>query len=312
MLILYILSLLYGSAVRIRNLLYDRGILKVRKLPVPVISVGNLSVGGSGKTSLTVFLAANLSRKRRVAVVMRGYRRRSRGPKVVCEWGNLLADVWEAGDEAYMVARIVPQISVVVAEDRYEGGRIAVRDLGSDLIILDDGFQHRKLHRDIDILTLRRKDLHDRVLPLGRLREPASSISRADALVLSYQEIDAFEVETDIPVFRMERVFDSVVDSQFKVHPLDVLKEKSVIAFGGLGDNDQFFRTLDTLGLKVKERIGFPDHHHYRDFKLKEGETYLTTLKDLVKLPPHPNLYALNFSLKVPGLIDFVTERLHL
>ncbi len=298
--------------MRIRNSLYDRGILKVKKLPVPVISVGNLSLGGSGKTSTVMFLAEELSRDLRVTVLMRGYRRRSKGVRVVSEWGNVLMGVDEAGDEAYMIGRLLSRISVVVAEDRYEGGVVAVRDLGTDLIILDDGFQHRRLCRDLDIVLLKRSDLTDRIFPAGRLREPLSSLKRADAIVLSYQEVYPFDFEADVPVFRMRRVFTGLLDPDFRVVSLDILSDREVIAFSGLGDNAQFLKTLQKLNIRVKEFLSFPDHHRYRDFELKEGEVYLTTPKDLVKLPNVENLYALYFKVRIPGLVEFVRSRLHL
>ncbi len=310
MLILYLLSLLYGVGVYMRNYLYDRGLFKVRKLPVPVISVGNISLGGSGKTSLVVFLAEELSKERRVAVLLRGYKRKTRGPLIVSEWGRVLVGPEEAGDEAYMISRIVPGVSVVVAEDRFEGGKIAVEKLRAELIILDDGFQHRRLWRDVDVVLVRKRDLEDLLLPAGRLREPTSSLRRADALVLSYQEIEPFDMEADVPVFKMERVFEGFLDTDFRLHPLGELEGKEVVAFCGLADNEQFFTVLEKLGIKVKERRGFPDHYHYKDVKLREGEIYVTTLKDLVKLPKLPNIFALHFSVRVPGLVSFIRSHL--
>jgi len=310
-LFLYLLSLLYGLGVFARNSLYDRGILKVRRLPVPVISVGNLSVGGSGKTSLVMFLAERLSKNIRVAILLRGYKRDSRGVRVVSEWGKVLTGVEEAGDEAYMMARMLRDVSVIVSEDRFEGGKVAV-DLGADLVILDDGFQHRRLHRDLDLLLIKAKDLKDRLLPAGRLREPLSSMSRAHAIVLTYQEVCPFELKTDKPTFRMRRTFSKVLDSELRPRPIDVLRDTEIIAFSGLGDNDQFLKTLRMLGLKVREFLSFPDHHHYRDLELREGETYVTTPKDLVKLPKRENLYALYPEVEVPGLVEFIRSRLHL
>ncbi|WP_457599799.1 tetraacyldisaccharide 4'-kinase [Hydrogenivirga sp.] len=310
MFFLYLLSLLYGRAVGLRNLLYDRGVLKQRRLPVPVVSVGNVSAGGTGKTSLTRFLAHELGRTLQVAVLLRGYRRRSRGALVVSEWGNLKTDVRSAGDEAYLLAKLLPKASVVVSEDRYRGGMLAVRELGAELIILDDGFQHRGLYRDVDLVLLRRKDLKDRLLPAGLLREPLGSLERADALVLSYQEVEPFEFSFgDKPVFKLFREFKHLLSSRWERLPLSALKEREVVAFAGLGDNEQFFRTLERLGFRLKERLSLPDHYHYEGFELGEEEVYLTTPKDMVKLPPKDNLYALDFEVRVDGLTEFVRER---
>ncbi len=311
MFLLRILSLIYGGAVSFRNFLYDENIIKVRELPVPVISVGNISAGGSGKTSLVRYLARELGRTLRVAILLRGYRRKSSGTLVVSEWGKLRVNVWKAGDEAYLLARSLPEVSVVVSEDRHAGGMLAVRELGAELIILDDGFQHRKLHRDIDIVLLKKRDLGDRLLPAGFLREALGSLKRADAIVLSYQEIDPFDFEFDEkPVFKMFREFTHLLNSDFRRVPFDVLRNKEVVAFAGLGSNDQFFKVLEKLGFRIKEKISFPDHYDYRSFELKKEKFYVTTPKDLVKLPPSENLYALDFETRVEGLLEFVSGRL--
>ncbi len=310
MFLLYLLSLLYGGAVNFRNFLYDSRVLKSKKLPVPVVSVGNISAGGTGKTSLVRYLAQELGRTLRVAVLLRGYRRKSRGTLVVSEWGSLRAGIEEAGDEAYLLARLLPDASVVVSEERFKGGLFAVEKLGAGLIILDDGFQHRRLYRNLDIVLLRKRDLTDRLLPAGLLREPLKNLSRADAVVLSYQDVEPFEFELEEkPVFKMFRKFTHLLNTRFERVPLEILKDKEVIAFAGLGNNEQFFRSLEKLGFRLKEKLSFPDHYHYRDFELKKDELYITTPKDMVKLPPAENLFALDFELEVEGLLDFVRER---
>lgn len=308
---LYLLSLIYGTAVSLRNSLYDRRILKPKKLPVPVVSVGNVSAGGSGKTSLVRLLAQELGRTLRVVILLRGYKRKSKGLLVVSEWGELKTDVWSAGDEAYLLAKLLPGVSVIASEDRYRGGLFAVKDLGAELIVLDDGFQHRKLHRDLDIVLIRKRDLADKLLPAGLLREPIENLRRADAIVLSYQEVEPFEFSFEgKPVFKMFREFRYLLNNNFERIPVEELRGKEIIAFAGLGSNEQFFKVLEKLGFKLKERHNFPDHYDYKDFSLRRGELYITTPKDMVKLPPSENLYALDFDLKVNGLIDFVRNYL--
>lgn len=291
-------TLPYYFGVFLRNLLYDKGIKKPKKLPVPVISVGNLSVGGTGKTSFVIYLA-NLLKEKRVCILLRGYKRKSKGVLLVSEYGEILTDWEKAGDEAYLLAKLLPNASVVVSEDRYEGGVFAIKRLNPELIILDDGFQHRKLHRDLDILLLKKKDLEDYLLPYGNLREPLSALKRADLLILSYQEVEPFEFNSEKPTFKMQREFDSVLNSNFEEIPIEHLKEKEVIAFSGLGDNEQFLKTLKKLGFKVKEFLSFPDHYDYKEFRPKKEETYLTTPKDLIKLQNYENVFALNFKVKV-------------
>ncbi|WP_461829742.1 tetraacyldisaccharide 4'-kinase [Aquifex sp.] len=290
----------YAFGVSVKNFLYDKGIKKPKKLPVPVISVGNLSVGGTGKTSFVVYLA-NLLKDRRVCILLRGYKRKSRGVVAVSKYGEILTDWERAGDEAYLLAKLLPYACVVVAEDRYEGGLFAIKNFNPELIILDDGFQHRKLHRDLDIVLLKRKDIKDYLLPYGNLREPLSSLKRANVIILSYQEVEPFEFRTEKPAFKMFREFGSLLDSEFREFPIEHLKGKEVIAFSGLGDNEQFLKSLRKLGFRVKEFISFPDHYDYRDFKPKREEIYLTTPKDLIKLRGYENVFALNFQVRIEG-----------
>lgn len=288
----------YAFGVSLKNFLYDKEIKKPKKLPVPVISVGNLSVGGTGKTSFVIHLA-NLLKEKRVCILLRGYKRKSKGILSVSEYGKILTNWEKAGDEAYLLAKLLPHACVVVAENRYEGGLFAIKRFNPELIILDDGFQHRKLHRDLDVVLLKKKDINDYLLPYGNLREPLSSLKRADILILSYQDVEPFEFRMEKPTFKMFREFNSLLDADFREITLEHLRDKEVIAFSGLGDNEQFLKTLKKLGFRVKEFISFPDHYDYRDFKPKKDEIYLTTPKDLVKLQGYKNIFALNFKVKV-------------
>src|SRR5580704_11789088 len=171
---------LYGVATALRNTLFDHGGLPSRLLEKPVISVGNLSVGGSGKTPFVIALGELLkARGVRFDVLSRGYRRKTRGVLVV-EPDGVAADF---GDEPLLIARRLG-VPVIVGESRYEAGRVAEQKFQSQLHILDDGFQHRSLARDFDIVLMTERDLRDRLLPSGRMREPLSSLARADAVVL--------------------------------------------------------------------------------------------------------------------------------
>jgi len=297
----------YFYAVSLRNWLYDRGFLKTCSFSVPILCVGNLSVGGSGKTSLVRFLAQNLAEDYHTAVLLRGYKRSTRGTVVVSYRGEVRASWKEVGDEAYMLARLLKNVSVVVSEDRCLGANLAVEELKAQLIILDDGFQHRRLKRDLDIVLLKEKDLKDRLLPFGRLREPLGGLKRAHAVVLTYQDLKEWEFKIEKPTFKLYRKNWRVVSGEGEV--LD-FKDKSFVAFCGLGDNEQFFKTLERLGIKTEEKLSFPDHYHYEGFKLQKGKLYLTTLKDFFKLEPAENLYYLDFDVEVPGLMDFVKEKL--
>jgi tetraacyldisaccharide 4'-kinase len=297
----------YFYAVSIRNWLYDSGLLKTCSFRVPILCVGNLSVGGSGKTSLVRFLAQNLAEDYHTAVLLRGYKRSTKGLVVVSYRGEVRKSWKEVGDEAYMLANLLKNVSVVVSEERCLGAKLAVEELKAQLIILDDGFQHRRLKRDLDLVLLKERDLKDRLLPFGRLREPLGGLKRAHAVVLTYQDLKEWEFKIEKPTFKLYRKNWRVVSREGEV--LD-FKDKSFIAFCGLGDNEQFFKTLERLGIKTEERLSFPDHHHYEGFKLQKGRLYLTTLKDFFKLEPAENLYYLDFDVEVPGLMDFVRKKL--
>ncbi len=300
----------YFYIVTLRNLLYDFGVFKSKKVSVPVISVGNLSCGGTGKTSLVRFLAEKLSQDNSLLILSRGYRRRSKGFKWVLKEGRVLADFNESGDEPYLLARFFeenPRVSVAVCEKRFEGAMKALKELRPNLIILDDGFQHRALYRDLDLVLLKRKDLYDKLLPFGRLREPKGSLKRANALILAYQEICPFEFSLENkPVFKMYRKNFRLLNYELK--PLETFKDIRFIAFSALGDNEQFFKTLERIGIKLKKRLSFPDHWDYKGFIPKEDEFYLTTPKDFVKLRPSPNIFILDFEVDVPGLEEFVKD----
>ncbi len=198
------LGIIYGGLVGARNRLYDRGTLPVRRLKGPVVSVGNLSAGGSGKTPF-VMLLGELLQKRGVKfdVLSRGYGRKSRGVRLV-DPGRIRE---EFGDEPLLIARKL-QAQVVVGEDRYAAGCFAESKFGSQLHILDDGFQHRGLGRDFDIVLVTPQDATDRLLPAGRLREKLDSLRRADAVVLaSGASAESFPLDGKL-IWRVRRGID--------------------------------------------------------------------------------------------------------
>ncbi len=192
---------LYGLAVRARNAFYDRGAFRPRRLQGPVVSVGNLSVGGSGKTPFVLLLGELLkARGLKFDVLSRGYGRRTRGVAMVDPAGSSQM----FGDEPLLIARRL-RVPVVVGEDRYEAGMFAENKFGPQLHLLDDGFQHRALARDFDIVLVTPEDARDQLLPAGRLREPLAALSRADAVVLtSGASSESFPVDGKL-VWRVRR-----------------------------------------------------------------------------------------------------------
>ncbi|MCS7150262.1 MAG: tetraacyldisaccharide 4'-kinase [Caldimicrobium sp.] len=302
----------YLWIVSLRNSLYDCGLIRVKRLPVKVISIGNLSCGGTGKTTLTRYLAEKLSQTLKVGILLRGYKRKTIGYREVLSRGELRASLEEAGDEAYLLAYLFRghhKVSVSVCEDRVVGGEKMCEDLEIEVLLLDDAFQHRRIHRDLDMVLIKKQDLSDKLLPFGRLREPLTSLKRAQALILTYQEIYPFDFNFhDKPIFKMYRTKWKILDHSLR--EITAADLPPLISFSGLGFNSQFREIVNRLNLKIKDFYFFPDHYDYRNFKLQPEEKYLTTLKDFVKLTPSPNLYLLDFEVEVPGLLDYVMKRL--
>ncbi len=243
------LSILFGAAVGARNALYSRGVLPSRRLERPVVSIGNLSVGGSGKTPF-VRLLGEMLKQRGISfdVLSRGYGRQTRGVAVV-DPGGASRDF---GDEPLLIARKL-QVPVIVGEERVAAGRLAEERFPTRLHLLDDGFQHRALARDFDIVLVTPEDAHDRLLPAGRLREPLSALARADAVVLtSGAPEDAFPLEGKL-VWRAHR---AIAPSDLPSHPL---------AFCGIARPQNFFVQLRTAGVELAGEASFRDHHQYTE-----------------------------------------------
>lgn len=220
-----LLSSIYGVGVRTRNALYDRGTLPEHRLQGPVISVGNLSVGGSGKTPFVILLGSLLKERRlKFDVLSRGYGRQTRGVALV----NPSGAARNFGDEPLLIARRL-EMPVIVGEDRYQAGVFAERQFGAQLHILDDGFQHRGLARDFNIVLVTPDDARDHLLPAGRLREPLSSLARADAIVLASGASPEGLPVNGKPVWRVRR----------GILPKDVPPQP--IAFCGIARPQNFF-----------------------------------------------------------------------
>jgi tetraacyldisaccharide 4'-kinase len=281
---------LYGAAAALRNTLYDRGVLSSRRLDRPVVSVGNLSVGGAGKTPFVIALGELLqARGIRFDVLTRGYGRKTRGVLVVDPDGNAA----DFGDEPLLIARRLG-VPVIVGESRYAAGQVAEQKFQPQLHILDDGFQHRSLARDYDIVLLTERDFDDRLLPSGRLREPLSALQRADAIVLpaglavghpTSRRDAAGRVSLGVlqqkPIWRIER---ELVLPNLPSAP---------IVFCGIARPEQFFAQVRAAGIKPAAEVVFRDHHAYNGSdierllamraKLGSGG-FLTTGKDAVNL----------------------------
>ncbi len=270
-------SALFGMAARARNELYDRGTLPIRRLQGPVVSIGNITVGGSGKTPFLLLLGEQLQ-KRGVAfdVLSRGYRRKSKGVAVVDPNGSAR----DFGDEPLLIAREL-NVPVIVGEDRFAAGELAEQKYGPRLHLLDDGFQHRRLARDFDIVLITAKDAQDSLIPIGRLREPVSSLGRANAIVLT----EGATVE-GLPLAQQ---FVWRVRRQIILPKI----EEPCVAFCGIAKPEQFFAQLRAAGVTLAATRHFRDHHSYRNadvrmlLKLRQrsrAAAFVTTEKDIVNL----------------------------
>jgi tetraacyldisaccharide 4'-kinase len=272
------MSALYGAGVGLRNRLYDRGNLSTQRLQGPVISIGSISAGGAGKTPFLIMLGS-LLKDRGVAfdVLSRGYRRKTKGVRLVDPSGT----AEEFGDEPVLIARGLG-VPVIVGEDRFAAGKFAEEEFGPKAHLLDDGFQHRRLGRDFDIVLVTERDLHDTLLPAGRLREPLSSLSRASALVLMDDtRAEGIQVRPGQVVWRVTR---NIVPPE---------TDEPCFAFCGIARPENFFTALGVAGVKVTGTRAFRDHHSYtaqdvealyRQGQQSGATAFLTTGKDAVNL----------------------------
>jgi tetraacyldisaccharide 4'-kinase len=283
---LYVISLIYGFAIQCRRFLYKAGLFKVRKAPLKVISVGNITLGGTGKTPFTVEIAHILESelKKNVCVLIRGY-----------GW-----------DEQTMLKNKLTDIPVMVGEDRSRSALKAVKLYGSNTAVLDDGFQHWELARDLDIVLLDSGNPfgNSQLFPRGILREPKNALSRADIIVLTKTDkkgVNLKSLKDEVRRYNSGAMFLEAIhkpthlyeNKTKQIYDLSHVKGKRVVLLSSIGDPEYFENTVKGLGADIAEHIKFADHHNYRksdiDHILKrcgerEFDLVLTTEKDIVKL----------------------------
>lgn len=341
-------SPLYGTAMRLRAWLYRRGIRRREKMAVPVVSVGNLTMGGTGKTPLVLYLVRRLRELGyKPAILSRGYgRRRSRlgagatalgQPLVVADGQKVLLEPAVAGDEPVLLARSLPGVPVLVGARRVESGRYGVEQLGADCLVLDDGFQHQALCRDLDLALFSARDLpfQARVFPGGPLREPWSALGRADGVVITgvneenREAVAAFRrlLATDfpsLPSFVGEYLpVGLVVGATGASLALAKGRGKPLYAFAGIAQPESFRQTLQRQDFLLTAFKAFADHYSYGEADYRQlvaaarqrgAAALITTEKDLVKLRPWLDdfpLLALRVELLMEDDFDrFVRRRL--
>ena len=288
----------YAAGARIHRFVYEAGIRPQVQLPCAVVAVGSPLVGGTGKTPFVAWLGSALHRRgRRVAILSRGYGRRSRGLVVVSDGDRVLEGAERAGDEPLWLSARCPGVPVIVCEDRAEAGRLAHTTFGVDTVLLDDGLQHHALARDVSVATLD-ADYglgNGRGLPLGPLREPLSMLGRADVLAVwgdAFPAADAERIERAAPGLKrlqLERCSVSLrVLGRRESTGLETLRGQSVGLLSGIANPARLRASVEALGARVVAERRFGDHHRYRRRDLgglgSQTPIWLTSEKDAVKL----------------------------
>ncbi len=302
---LTLLSHIYRIIWSVHKWLYDYGILRIRKLPYPVICVGNLTTGGTGKTPAVIAITQILNgNKHRAAILSRGYKRRSKAAVLVVSDGiSILSTPEDSGDEPYLIASTLKNVPVVVGADRYKSGIASTELAGVNLFILDDGYQHLKLHRDINILLIDASNPfgNRHLLPKGILREPLSGIERADCVIITRaDEGNKSNIETIIrkhnhkaPVFNASYKATDITDQAGNSCGINIIKGKKVFVFAGIANPGSFRRSIGNAGGRITGEFLYPDHYWYKDEDIKkifkeasglQADAIITTAKDAVRL----------------------------
>jgi tetraacyldisaccharide 4'-kinase len=331
--VFHLFSAIWLLGYRLRVFAYRSGVIKPRKLKAKVISVGNITLGGTGKTPLVIYIAHRLKERGfKVAVLSRGYKRRKRGLIELTGEDRNRVDWTEVGDEPYLLSSRLNDIPVVVCKDRGVSGVRAERKYQADVLVLDDGFQHWKLPRNLDVVVIDSTNPfgNSKLFPAGVLREPLSGLRRADVFILN--KANQLSHKQDIVgVLRSYNREAPIIESTYKINsvrrlfgdrpkngglPMGVeekeLKGKKVLAFSGIGNPVSFEKSLEVLGVEVIKHRKFPDHFSYkkpdimnmeREAQKSGADFMITTEKDSVRIPMMEDLHIPIYVLKIDLVI---------
>ncbi|TFH00548.1 MAG: tetraacyldisaccharide 4'-kinase [Calditrichales bacterium] len=322
-------AFIYGWVIEMRNFCYHWRIFKTISFPVPIIAIGNITAGGTGKTPFTLFLLELLkSDFGRIVVISRGYGRESRGVRVVSDGQGAILRAVEGGDEPVMIARKCLNVPVIVAERRSKGIQTALEKFKPDLILLDDAFQHRQVARNCDIVLINQHyPLHQaHLLPRGNLREHVRNLSRADMVVITNS--DGHPETTELKflnrhfrgeIFTCRNHDDGLVDMWHKqTGDISHLAGEKAIVFAAIAEPEQFKNLLLAHDIAIADFLAFPDHHAYKKedladiyqrAKSRQCRYIITTEKDLVKIEKgvfqEINLVAVSLKISMPDMQKF-------
>ena len=321
------ISWAYGAATERRNRRFDSGAVRAERLPRPVVSIGNITVGGTGKTPMAILVARGLlARGFRPAVLSRGYGgRRSGSGNVVSDGRQILLSAAEGGDEPALMAANLSGVPVITGPERVISGRLAIDKFAADVLVLDDGFQHRRLARDVDILMIDGQNPfgNRQLLPAGPLREdPRTALDRADIVVKTVVEKLPKSLSVDDstaalprrPVFRAAYEATGLYPGDGgEALPPEILQDKKILAFTAIAAPEKFQATLEAMGARIIKFLAFPDHYFYKEGDVRKiagaatrqaVEMIVTTEKDGVKLAAFQEFYRTIHILSVGLRID--------
>ena len=313
---LFAISIGYGGLVKLRENLYKKGFLQSKRLPCTVISIGNITVGGSGKTPMTIYMAELIKHLGYgVAIISRGYKGQAEKiGGVVCDGRMICMGPDEAGDEPFMISERLKTVPVIVGQNRFKAGILAIKEFKPDVLLLDDAFQHLKLNRDIDLVLLDSKKPFGNtyLFPRGTLRETASALLRGDAVIFTRSGVGKpaalDQIKRIVPKkpifhsFHTPYIYKIITGNSLQspdrlnissMYDFDIFKRKRVFAFSGIASNDDFRRTIESFRCELEKFLGFPDHHPYSNRELDEivksamdlsAEFIFTTEKDYVRI----------------------------